>query len=809
MKRLLLVALVAGVAALAGPIDFNSLVAIGPAAGEQKTADAVTITCADRSQIRIEPLAADLILVRAAFGKPLPASDHSWVVVKTSWPRPRWRVSKSPAAFVIATNRLEVVVQRSPLLISFLDAHTHRVINAESEPMRYDPKSGAIAAFRHMGFDEHFYGLGEKAARLDRRRGRFEMWNTDAYHYKLGTDPLYQSIPFYIGLQGGAAYGLFFDNSYRTYFDFGSSTEDTTSFAAAGGPMDYYFFAGPSMRRILGLYADLTGHMPMWPMWALGHQQSRYSYYPKSRVLEIAETYRKHDLPLDVIHLDIAFMNGYRLFTWNTTRFPGPTGMIEKLRQEGIKIVTILDPGIKYQPETSPSTFTGPPELGPQDTSYYVYNQGKAGDYFLKRKDGSTYIGKVWPGKAVFVDYTIEKAAQWWGNLLRAYTDHGVAGIWCDMNEPSDFLDQKGVTQGDVLTYDGGRWTPYAGTRNVFALNMTRATYEGLARLRPNRRPYVITRAGFAGIQRYSTMWTGDNTASWDSMALSIPMMESLGMSGEPFIGADVGGFAGNSNAQLLTRWYELAFLAPFFRNHAEMGSYDHEPWRFGTYYEDIIRKYLKLRYRMLPFLYTELEQAHRTGMPLFRPLVLNYQNDENTVNIDDEYMVGDELLAAPVLHPDEDKRLIYLPEGTWFDYWTGMRYQGGRMITADAPLQTIPLFVRGGAVLTLGPAMNWVGEKPEDPLTFEIYPDSNGNAAGTLYEDDGVSPAYENGVFRRTAVRVAKSGAGFEIGVGAPEGTWAPPARAFVFVLHGGAAGRVRELRLADDGKAHEMAIR
>jgi alpha-glucosidase len=785
----------------AAAIDLTGLRSIGPMSSFVKFDAGITVDCADGSQVRITALAPDLIRVRAAFAGKLPERDHSWAIEKVVWQAPRWELKESGDAVRMATDKIEVVVNRSPLRIDFRDAKTHEVVNADQQPMLYDAASGAVAAAKKFGFDEHFYGLGEKATRLDKRRGEFSMWNSDTYAYTEGTDPVYQSIPFYIGWQHGAAYGIFFDNSYRTHFDFGASSQEYAAFSAEGGEMNYYFFQGPSIKKILGRYADLTGHMPLPPEWALGNQQSRYSYYPDTVAEDVVRKYRAEDLPLDVLHLDIHFMNGYRPFTWDPQRFPNPKGLTDGLRAKGVKVVTIVDPGIKYQPPAAGAHDAEThPELGPQDQSYYVYNQGKAGDYFLKRKGGRTYMGRVWPGESVFVDYTLEKAARWWGNLHRAYTDQGVAGIWNDMNEPSDFNDQTGKSQMDVITYDGGTYSAYAGNRNVFALNENRATYEGLQRLLPHQRPYVITRAGYAGIQRYATMWAGDNRATWDALALSLPMFMTLGLSGEPFVGADVGGFVGRTEPELLVRWYQVGFLTPFCRNHAELTGPDHEPWRFGKYYEDIIRKYLKLRYRLLPYLYTVLEESHRTGVPLFRPLVLNFQEDENTLGIDDEFMIGDDLLAAPVLKPNLTSRLVYLPAGVWFDYWTGARHEGGRMIRVDAPLETAPLFVRGGAMLPLGPEMNFVGEKAADPIEFAIYPDARGEASGTLYEDDGLTDAYLQGAWRRTGFRLR----GSQVEVGAPEGSYRPARREFVFKMPGG-----RSARIVDDGQVHRVAIR
>ncbi len=786
-----------------------------------KTDSAVTLTCADGSQVRIAVLAPDLIRVRAAFLGKLPDRDHSWAIEKTSWDVPRWGLTDDSAALRLSTAELEVVIYRSPLRIEFRDAKSHQVINADQQPMRFDPQSGVVADARTLGFDEHFYGLGEKAARLDKRRGEFTMWNSDTFGYQEGTDPVYQSIPFYIGWQHGAAYGIFFDNSYRTHFDFGATSQEYAAFSAEGGEMNYYFFQGPSMAKILARYADLTGHMPLPPLWALGNQQSRYSYYPDSLAEEVVRKYRADDLPLDVLHLDIHFMNGFRPFTWDPGRFPDPKGFTDRLRAQGVKVVTIVDPGIKYQPaEEGARDAASHPELAPQDRSYYVYNQGQAADYFLKQKDGRTYIVRVWPGDSVFVDYTLEAAARWWGDLHRAYTDNGVAGIWNDMNEPSDFNDQTGKSQMDVITYDGGTYSSYAGNRNVFALNEARATYQGLERLLPGRRPYVITRAAYAGIQRYATMWAGDNRSTWDALALSLPMFMTLGLSGEPFVGADVGGFIGRADAALLVRWYEVGFLTPFCRNHADMSSPDHEPWRYGTYYEDIIRKYLKLRYRLLPFLYTALEESHRTGLPLFRPLLLNYQDDENTLRIDDEFMIGSDLLAAPILKPDLTSRLVYLPSGVWYDYWTGARQLGARMIRVDAPLETVPLFVRGGAILPLGPEMNFVGEKPADPMNFEIYPDEHGEANTALYEDDGLTEDYRRGVFRRTAVNYQRLSSGAQITLSAPQGSFHPAARNLIFTVQPAPAahrifidgirrGSAASIRLADDSQAHWIELR
>ena len=802
--------------------DITNLEKIAAVTSFTKSENTVVFNCQDKSQVQVTLLAPDLVRVRASFGKPIPSRDHSWAIAKTDWQTPRWSLFESADSILVTTDEVEVVVHRSPLLIEFRDAKTHTLINADEQPMTYDakgqmkgmmfdPEAGTfIAASKKFGFDEHFYGLGEKAARLDKRRSSFVNWNSDTPAYTEGKDPIYQTVPFYTGLQNGIAYGIFFDNSYRSYFDFAKSSQQRVWFGAEGGEMNYYFFYGPSLKKIISRYADLTGHMPLPPLWALGNQQSRWSYYPDTMAEEVVREYRKRDLPLDVLHLDIDYMQGYRVFTWDRDRFPNPKALSEKLGKQGVKLITIVDPGVKYQPvaKNAAVVTSVTPELEPQTQRYYVFEEGLKKNFFQKRKSGELFIPKVWPGESVFVDFTLPDAREWWGGLHRAHTDNGVAGIWNDMNEPSDFVDQTGKNQIDVVSYDEGEKSTHAKNRNVFALLMARATYEGLERLRPNQRPYVITRAAYAGIQRYSTMWTGDTNSTWEALALNIPMFTTLGLSGEPFVGSDVGGFIGRGNGELLTRSYQVSFLAPFCRNHKVIDGYDQEPWRFGKYYEEIIRKYLKLRYQLLPFLYTTLEEAHRTGVPLFRPLLLNYQDDPNTYNLDDEFMIGNDLLVGPMLKPDVSRRLVYLPKGAWYDYWTNKKYQGGTMISVDAPLETVPMFVRGGAIIPMGPALNYVGEKPVDPITFNIYPDDSGSASGTLYEDDGVSPAYRQDGFRRTTVKAERSAGGYIVTVGAPEGHYNPGSRSFSFLMKPvGQTGKV--VTLVDNGTTRRLTIK
>ncbi len=729
-------------------MDLTGMKPIGSAATFNKMDDGFIIDCADKSELRVQVLAPDLVRIRASFKKPLPSYDHSWAVEKTKWDgNCIKRVNLGGDVSTIETSDLRVAVDSKSMRISFYDAQSGQLINSDSMPIQHDPTSGAVAASKSLGFEEHFYGLGEKAANLDKRRSAFQMWSSDTPGYTSTTDPIYQSIPFYVGLamdKGkdgkwlGNAYGIFFDNSHRTYFDFASTDPENVVFKADGGEINYYFIYGPCMKKVVGRYTELTGRMPLPPKWALGHQQSRYSYGNEQQIKDVVTRYRQEDIPLDVIHFDIHYMDGYRDFTWNRGRFPDPKGLMKWLADRGVKAVTIIDPGVKYEP----------------GGNYSVYNEGTAKNYFLKKTNGQTYVGKVWPGDSVFVDYTLPEAARWWGDQHKTLLDIGVSGIWNDMNEPADFESRDGDKWRDVVNYDDGQYSKHDKMRNLFGFLECKATYEGLLRLRPNERPYIITRSGYAGIQRYATMWTGDSPSTWSALALSIPMFESLGLSGETFVGSDCGGYMYRCDGELLTRWYQIGFLSPFFRNHHAVDYYDQEPWRFGKRYEDIMRQYVQLRYHLMPYLYTVLAEAHETGLPWFRPLILEYQDDYNALNIDDQFMVGSALLVAPILQAGATTRDVYLPDGDWYNYFTGKKFKGGQYIRVHAPLDTVPMFVKAGSVLAVGPVTNHIAEQSKESVTYEVFPDDQGAAAGSLYIDDGATQAYLNGACEHVSLK-------------------------------------------------------
>ncbi len=546
--------------------------------------------------------------------------------------------------------------------------------------------------------DEHVYGLGEKTGPLDKRGWQLggssvAMWNSDTYRYDQSTDPLYVSVPFYLVLRQGRAHAVFFDNSHRSSFDLGRSSRSRLSFGAEGGELDYYVIDGPSPRQVLERYTALTGRVPLPPLWALGYHQSRYSYFPDSRLRELARQFRERRIPADVLWLDIHALQDFRPFTWDAERFPDPARLLADLRAQGLRTVVIVDPHPKKQ--------AGDP----------VYESGLAGGHFVRRADGSLFEGQVWPARAertpgpsVFPDFSRAATRAWWGALYRPLLDLGLAGIWNDMNEPSVFDGPAGTLPLDARHDGDGLAADHAEIHNVYGQLMTRSTFEGLLRLRPDRRPFVLTRASFAGGQRFAAVWPGDSSSDWSHLKGSIPMLLGLGLSGFAFAGADVGGFSDDASPELLTRWLQLGALTPFFRNHSDLGTADQEPWAHGQPWEALNRRAIELRYELLPHVYTAMREASRTGVPAMRPLFVDFPQDEATWRLDDEFLFGSDLLVAPIVREGQRRREVYLPAGAWYDLWTGARLEGGRRVNVRSTPRT-PAAVRARRGLRLSPA--------------------------------------------------------------------------------------------------------
>jgi alpha-glucosidase len=538
-------------------------------------------------------------------------------------------------------------------------------------------------------------------------------------------ETLYKSIPFFITLTDHKAFGIFFDNTYETFFDFGKENDDYYYFAANDGNLDYYFMYGPTVIDVVGHYTLLTGTTPLPQKWTLGYQQCRWSYPSATRVREIAEHFRKRDIPCDVIYLDIDYMDGYRVFTWNNETFPNPQELIAELAKQGFKVVTIIDPGVK------------------KDRGYAIYEEGLANGYFATDADGVTYVNRVWPGDSVYPDFTSAAVREWWGDNHKPLLEMGIAGIWTDMNEPASF---NGPLPDDVQFQNDGYPTDHREAHNVYGGLMAQATYEGVKKW-TGKRPFVITRACYAGTQKYSTVWTGDNQSFWEHLRMSIPMLSNLGLSGMAFVGTDVGGFSFDCTGELLSRWVQVGCFTPLFRNHAAANTRDQEPWTFDETTERINRQYIQLRYRILPYLYDQMWRGETNGLPLIRPLLLHYQQDNITHDLNDQFMCGDSIMVAPIVQQGQTVRQVYLPIGTWYDYWTKQKYSGGTFILQHAELDTCPIYIKQGAIIPNDLPQQYVGEHRADQLIVEHYPNADG--ASSSYEhlqDDGEGFGYQNG---------------------------------------------------------------
>lgn len=657
------------------------------------------------------------------------------------------------------------------------------------------PSHHAAVEFESPAGDAYL-GFGEKVGPLDKRGLRFSFWNTDVMPHHPDTDPLYVSIPFFIGLRDGVAWGCFLDETWRSDIDVAMTEPDRVRWLSHGPELDLYFFAGPTIADVVRRYVALTGRAPLPPLWALGVQQSRWGYETETEIRGVVESARNAGFPFDVVYLDIDHQDAYRVFTVDRARFPDVAGLARDCAATGVRLVPIIDPALKLEDD------------------YGVYRRAKERDLLVRTDRGDTLVGAVWPKPAVFPDFTREETRTFWAEEQRAFLDHGFAGIWIDMNEPSCFSVEPGP--GDLVPHglelreerDDPKTLPMGAmhgalrhreVHNVYGLCMAQATFEGLQSTRPDARPFVLSRAGYAGIQRYAAVWTGDNSSYWSHLELSMAMMLGLGLSGVAFSGVDVPGFLGAPTPELAARWAQLASFQPLLRFHSAKGTPYKEPWRLPEPHRSIARAACELRYRLLPYLYTCFEEASRTGLPVVRPLAMIAPDDREALVACDQLLLGDALLVAPVVRPGRTDRSVYLPRGQWLQ-WSSLRetttlHEGGRRTLVEAPLDTVPVFLRAGEAVPLTePALHTTSaDWPSLTWHLHLAPE----VRGALYEDAGDG----HGSHRRTMLRGTYDGA-LRL-VRTIEGHRASPREHDFLQLHGGPRpARVTGGRLLDDGR-------
>jgi alpha-glucosidase len=650
----------------------------------------------------------------------------------------------------------------------------------------YATLNDAFALRRRRGPNDAVYGLGEKTGSHDRTGRDFTLWNTDVLNphataeFIAGRpdddpradrtspefDPYYVSIPFFYHQShpSGAMMGSFVDNAYRASYDFRGADDYCIQFE--GGHYTEYIFAGPEMADILSAYTWLTGRIRLPPLWSLGYHQCRWFHYTQDLLESLAQRHRELEIPCDALWLDIEYMDDYRVFTWDTEGFPDPPEFLRRLAARGFRLVTIIDPGVKYEP------------------GYTVFDSAMERDVLCRTETGDIYIGQVWPGKTAFPDFATEEGRDWWAELVNAHVSSGVAGVWNDMNEPA-----TGAIPPEPMRFDHGQRS-HQRYHNQYALLMAMATVAGLRRARPEERTFVLSRAGFAGIQRYAANWLGDNLSRWDHLRLSMPMAMGLGLSGQAFVGADIGGFRGNSNAELFVRWMQYGTLTPFCRNHSEIGNVDQYAWTWGDAVLELVRDAIALRYRLLPYLYSAFVRATETGAPVQRPLVFDHQYDPVVRDIDDEYLLGPDLLVAPVTAAGQTARQVYLPAGEWYEWHTDQVAPGGRYALAATPMDRIPIYARGGAVIPMWPQAppSTAGHHPSTIELHLFIPPGDGAHDSLLQEDDGLTTAALDGQRYRTAFHVTRRAGDVEVRATVDGHGYSEFARdTFELVVHGG----------------------
>jgi alpha-glucosidase len=632
----------------------------------------------------------------------------------------------------------------------------------------------ALFLSKRMAPEEGYFGFGQRTGRLNRRHRRLSNWTIDISSpgHCRGHDNLYQAHPVFVAVRPDLAWGLFLHSTWYSAFDVGAEHEDVLMLFTLGGELDYYLFAGPTPAAVVEQLTRLTGRPALPPLWSLGYHQSRWSYGSDREVQAIAGEFRSRGIPLDAIHLDIDYMQDFRVFTWDAERFPDPAATVADLHRQNIRAVAIVDPGVKDD----------------RSGGYAVADQGLAGDHFVRNPDGSRFTAHVWPGESLFPDFCRPGTRRWWGSWHAGLLEAGVDGIWCDMNEPSAVdrpFRSPGVRDKPIplaaVQGEGRERVLHAEVHNLYGLLMTRAAAEGCLALRPGRRPWLLTRSAYTGVQRYAATWMGDNSSWWEHLEMSLPQLLNMGLCGVPHVGADIGGFYHNAFDELFARWMELGAFYPFMRCHTRTGSRAQEPWAFGARVERVARAMIELRYRLLPYLYTLAHEAHRSGAPILRPLFYEFPARAEYYDMEDQLMVGPMLMLAPVCAPGVRRRLVELPDGPWYDFWSGAPVGSGPLVR-EAPPGRPPLFVRGGSLLTLGNLRQSTAE-PIEELTLEVFPGCPGE--WTLVEDDGESFDYRRGGLAETRFTLEGQGGRLVVSVEARRGGFQPHPRALRLQVH------------------------
>jgi alpha-glucosidase len=628
----------------------------------------------------------------------------SYAVDKTEWPDVRVQITAAESSWIVQNEKNKFKVSADGT-ISLLDL--------AGGLLRWDtPPQWKGHSWSHktaLNPEACIYGLGERSSRLNLRPGKYRFWNIDAGGtYSPGDDPLYICMPVYLCIHEVGSYMVFYDNTFDGHISLGDQAKITFQ----DGPARYYLAVGKPT-ELLSRFTELTGRAPIPPRWALGYQQSKWGYRTEAEMRRIYKLFQQNDLPLSVLTLDGDHLRGYRTLTIDEDRYPNLTGFAEELRAADVHLVASTNPGVKIE------------------NGFDLYEAGLKEDVFCKTPEGQVMKAVVWPGWTAFIDTTNPRIRAWWGQQYTRHLDHGVEGFWHDMNEPATFAAWGDRSFPLCTRHDlDGRIGDHREVHNIYGAMMNKAGYNGLRAQQPDKRPFILSRSGWVGMQRHAWCWTGDVETSWAALRQTVACVLGLGISGMPYSGPDIGGFTGAPTPELFVRWFQLASFLPFFRTHCIFYLPNREPWEFGEQVLKILRCSLKQRYRLLPHWYSLAWQTSQTGQPLVRPLFWSDPQDQHLWEIDNAFLVGESLMVAPILEEASQQRSLYLPRGTWYTYDGEQKYEGGTEIELEAPLEHIPVLIRAGGIIP----------EAEDPnLVLHVYrPHHDEPGTGFLFSDAG-----------------------------------------------------------------------
>jgi alpha-glucosidase len=714
----------------------------------------------DAEKVRFEFVKDDVLKIKISQAQKFDANP-TFAVIHDEFGSVETNIRETAKTVTVSSSKLSVKISKSPFKFDVVRSDGSKVI-ASVSGSAYKFLNNQWMVERKTAIDDVFLGLGEKTGGANIKGRSLTMWNTDILspnsdgvvrdqssddpteNPRLDMyDPYYMSINllYHVSKENSMASASYFDNGYCMHFDM--TNDKKYKVMAEGGQLTEYVFAGPEIKDILKNYTDLTGVMQAPPLWSLGHHQCRWHNYSQKQWLELAAIYRTKKIPCDTLWLDIDYMDEYRVFTWNKKQFPDRKKAFSDLKDDGFRAITIVDPGVKYDP------------------GYSVFDEGLEKNLFCKTDGGQTYIGQVWPGRTAFPDFVQEGARNWWGRLNAEHVESGLAGIWNDMNEPA-----TGDIPNDAMRWDrDGENHPHERYHNQYAMLMAMGTVQGLKTAKPEHRTFVLSRAGFAGIQRYAANWTGDNCSDWSHLAMSVPMNCRLNICGQPFVGSDTGGFCDDTNEELLVRWYQYSAFQPFMRNHQCAGQIDQYPWSFGKKAESLIKSAIELRYQFMPYIYSVFMKSTQEATPIQTPLSYYWQDDPEALTNSTEYMFGEFLLVAPIVEEGQTERTLYLPKGSWYDFYTNTLVKGGRYITVDVQADKIPLFVKAGAIIPLAKVVQSTMFYHPKELELRAYlPTKKGKTVSVLHEDDGITDRWKAGDMLKTSLTLEKAGKQYKI---------------------------------------------